>query len=385
MACQPNEPLVSKVDKPFSISISISDELITAGDPIVVTVSNPGTYIGPAKIMLESALSMKTINISINKESQFNIKGTLLEDAGLVRITLFVGNELKDKKNIIVKADNIVDPIELFTGPNTIWVNNIQESMVVALAKDQYGNAAREGEDILYQSRYPDREKFRNSLEVKNQLAYQILDSDFKSGKIFSGTSDERSSGKEQRIDVIQLWPENIKIEVIDILPYADSRQFYKLSTNVLKDVNGDIIPDGTLVSFKTSFKKRKSQYKAYTIDGVANVYIRNPEFPSNWRIYAYVGNETVVSNELDLIFESNVNQLPINLTDEKVIVGPITSFIGQYIPDGTKVHFFNNGKRVTKESEDGYVYFSKPRDLVKAKIRVAGSTYEIENIEKND
>jgi len=383
LACQPNEPLVNTVDKSFSISIS--DELITAGDPLIVTVSNPDLYLGPAKIILESALSTKTLNISIKKQSKFNIKGSQLEDAGLVKIMLLVGNELKDQKNILVTADDIVDPIELFTGPNTIWVNDIQESMVVALAKDQYGNAAREGEDILYQSRYPDREESKNSIEVKNQLAYQILDSDFKSGKIFSGTSDELSSGKEQRIDVIQLWPENIKIEVVDLLPYADSRQFYKLSTNVIKDVNGDIIPDGTLVSFKTRFKKRKSQYKAYTIDGVANVYIRNPEFPSNWRIYAYVGNETVVSNELELVFESNVNQLPINLTDKKVIVGPITSFIGQYIPDGTKVHFFNNGKRVTKESEEGYVYFSKPRDLVKAKIRVAGSTYEIENIENND
>jgi len=384
LACQPNESVVPKIDQSFSMSIS--EDTITAGSKIAVSISNPENYKGSGTLILESALSIQTISLDLNqKRTEQNIDGNLLQGSGLTKIMLQVGNEVKDQKDLLVQADEIVDPIELFTGPNTIWVNDIQESMVVALPKDQYGNAAKEKEQILYQSRYPNDEETKNKIEVKNQLAYQILDSDYKSGKIFAGTSDKLSSAKEQRIDVIQLWPEEITIQEISRLPYADRRQFYKLSTNVLKDVNGDVIPDGTLVTYVSSFKKRKAQYKSYTIDGVANVYLRNPEFPSIWKVYAYVGNKTVVSNVLDLQFESNVNQLPIKLTDQEIIVGPITSFIGQYIPDGTKVHLFNKGKRISKELEEGFVRFKKPNDLEETVIRVAGETYSVKEKISND
>ncbi len=377
LACQPNDKIVSKVTESFVFKLS-ADQII-AGEGITLQILNKEKYNGKAKLLIESGLSIRYIDLTIDKNSvDIDVNGDQLIDAGVVNFMLLVGGEIKYQKELTVLASDIVNPIELFTGPSTIWVNDIQKSMLVALAKDQYGNAAQEGEQISFKSRYPNSAEAESIIEVKNQLAYKIVDSDFESGKIFMGISEDRSSGKEQRVDVVQLWPEEIKIQLVELLPYADSRQFYKLNTSVLRDVNGDIIPDGTMVEFISHFKKRKASYKSYTIDGVANVYIRNPSFPSLWNVYAQVGGNVVKSNTIKLDFKSNVKDLSYKITDREIIVGPITSYIGQYIPDGTRVYLFVNKERVREESEDGFVRFERPDDLSNVIIRVAGETYTV-------
>ena len=146
----------------------------------------------------------------------------------------------------------------------------------------------------------------------------------------------------------------------------------------MLKDLNGDIISDGTLIQFKVQHKDKSVQYNSYSIDGVANVYIRNPSYASRWFAKAFIGDQVILSNTIVMDFKTNVKSIPIELINDAIIVGPIGSYIGQFIPDGTKVRLKNNGKSIIEESEDGMVKFEKPQFLSDPQIIVGGVTKDL-------
>ena len=377
LACKPKELVLPEVTEAFEIIVPTN--YVTAGSAISIQLINEENYQGDAQLIIESPLTKHVVDFNITDELQdIDLDGSYIIDAGLINAILLVGNQIKDQKTFRIKSSDIISPIELFTGPMTIWVNNIQESMVVALPKDEYANAGREGDAILFQSRHPDGNISAHDIRIEHQLAYKKLNSEFKSGKVFIGTSEEESGAKEQRVDVIPLWPNGMEIEVVDHIPYADNRQFYKLTTDVLKDINGDVVSDGTLVHFIVRHKRKSVSYNSYSIDGVANVYIRNPSYASRWFAKAVVGDQVIVSNTVTLDFETNVKSIPIELINDAIIVGPIASYIGQFIPDGTQVRLKNNGTSIIEESEDGMVKFEKPQVLSQPQIIVGGVIKEI-------
>jgi len=378
LACKPNKTESIQVQEAFTLVVPTN--YITAGNDISIQIVNKENYSGNAQLLIESALSKNLIEFKISGSYiDLDVAGSYVTDAGINTITLIVGDQIKDQKSLLIKASDIISPIELFTGPNTIWVNDIQPSMVVALPKDEYENAGREGDSILFQSRHPDGSITANHIDIEHQLAYKKLNSAYKSGKVFIGTSEDESGAKEQRVDVISLWPTGIQIEVVDYIPYADNRQFYKLTTEVLKDINGDIISDGTLIQFEVENKDKSVHYNSYSIEGVANVYIRNPSYASRWSARAYVGDQVILSNRIQLDFKTNVKSIPIEKINDAIIVGPISSYIGQFIPDGTKVRLKNNGKSIIEESEDGMVKFEKPQFLSNPQIIVGGVTKDLD------
>lgn len=378
LACKPNKVKPLQVGESFDLVIPTN--YITAGNDIAVQIINVENYTGDAQLLIESALSKSLIKFKIEGSyMDLDVDGFYVSNAGLNTLTLIVGNQIKDQKTLRIKASDIISPIELFTGPNTIWVNDIQPSLVVALPKDEYGNSGREGDSILFQSRHPDGQIDVNYIDIEHQLAYKRLNSAYKSGKVFIGTSEDESGAKEQRVDVISLWPTEIDIEIVDYIPYADNRQFYKLTTKVLKDINGDIISDGTLIQFQVKNKDKSVHYNSYSIEGVANVYIRNPSYASTWSAKAFIGDEVTISNTITLDFKTNVKNIPIEKINDAIIVGPISSYIGQFIPDGTKVRLRNNGKSIIEESEDGMVKFEKPQFLLNPQIIVGGVTKDLD------
>lgn len=357
LACKPIKNPVKNVAEQFTLITP--QNYITAGNAISVQIVNEENYSGPASLHIQTALSSYQIDFLINKVySSLDISGDYTSDTGITSYSLLVGREIKDHSSLLIKAADIVDPIKVFTGPNSIWVNDIQESMVVALPKDVYGNAAREGDSISIRSRHPDGNEQVEEVKIKNQLAFRKLSSKNKAGKIFAGLESIEAGSKEQRLDAIGLWPTVIKIQVDNYLPYADSRQFYKLSTEVMEDVNGDIVTDGTLINFIAKNGNEISTYKAYSIDGKAHVYMRNPSIASVWKVQASIASDVVKSEEIELEFASNVKEIVYELEADRLTVGPIKSYIGQYVPDGTKVLLNIGRDTLVKEIEDGFVQF---------------------------
>jgi hypothetical protein len=377
LACKPKVELPQPVSASFKIVTP--ENYITAGNAISVMIINEEKYKGPAMLFVRSAYNNYSIPIFIKEEYQnVDLSGKYTQDSGLNEYVLIVGGEIKSKSTLEIRASDVVDPISVFTGPNTIWVNDLQESMIVSLPKDAYGNPGRKGDSINFNMRLPDETAIQNELKINNQLTYTKVNSRDKRGKIFVGVESDLARAKEQRVDVIEVWPEEIRIVAEEILPYADSRQFYRLNTELLSDRNGDRLVDGTLITYIAKCGGKQVRYNSYTIDGKAKVYIRNPSKQCNCVIHSEMGDGVVKSNSIELEFKSSVKDIPYEIESDIIVVGPITSYIDQYIADGTKVYFYSNGKKKMQETEDGYVRFELTNELIETTVVVSDKTVRI-------
>ncbi len=360
-----------------SLELVVPNNYVTAGNDIAVQIINNEKYQGKVHLVLKTVFTYHVFVFDLkNKVGEYEVDGKYLTESGIVNCWLMVDNVLVSEKNFQVRASDIADPIKLFTGPNSIWVNDFQETMVVALPKDKYGNAARELDSVEINLQMPDKIIEGEFIKIHDQLAFKKLSSGQTTGKILAGASAMSANSKEQKVEVVPLWPKVLSIEIVDHLPYADGRQFYQIKTNTIKDDRGNMIPDGTHVVFSATSRDRKLEYNSYTIDGVAKAYIRNPEIKSVWKILGIVGNGSIVSKPITIEFKDVIKNVPRILSNTHFLVGPIESYIGQYVPDGTEVEYYDGQKTTVKETEDGKVDFHLPMDYDNFYIKIAGHIF---------
>ena len=120
-------------------------------------------------------------------------------------------------------------------------------------------------------------------------------------------------------------------------------------------------MPDGTLLTFIVKAPDGTvSSIPAYTINGVAEAPLQAPAQTGLYTVQATILG--VESSKLIVHFTPGpaVNTFPISVqkdTLNKAYVleaGPLLGSLGQYIPDGTAVHFFIKNARGQMQQLDG-------------------------------
>lgn len=327
-----------------------------AGNEIWLILKTENKDQVPIEFIIDNGLTSRSINGYTNKK--LILTNEQAQVAGLYNIYIIYANELVAKRSLFINPQNIVDPIDVYTGPNTIVVDHKQPSMVVSLPADKYDNPILKDDPIEY--------KFAQGLETNtteniNQLySATQFSADKQAEKIIIGSSFLDASSKEQRVDAIADWPTAFSIEIVSHYPVADNRQYLRIRTSNILDEHSNKIPDGTMVVFEVFENSNKvAKYQAYTIDGTANVYIRNPAISTNWIIKANIA-KTAFSNKLDLQFKSNLKELTYhyNLSNNKIFIGPLKGQLGQYISDGTKVYLQIGDEHLVRETEEGKTMF---------------------------
>jgi len=155
-------------------------------------------------------------------------------------------------------------------------------------------------------------------------------------------------------------WGTDFKIESLNLHPYADNRHYSRIRTTKILDRYDNQVPDGTLITFNVKDQSKVvGSYKAMTIDGIANVYIKNPGETAKWKIQAHIDNRSF-SNTISLKYKQNLKSIAHNYDSftNTLTVGPLNSVLGQYIPDGTVVSLSIDELTVTKECLDGFAIF---------------------------
>ena len=123
---------------------------------------------------------------------------------------------------------------------------------------------------------------------------------------------------------------------------YADGNQMISFSTSKLVDQFNNTISDGTQVHFsiETGNGQILSSWAA-VVEGVATAKLLHPEASDEWKITAFISG-AAMSNTLKIKFLPAFSDFSINVSkkDNEISVGPIHSFLGQWIPDGFPVEF---------------------------------------------
>ncbi len=272
----------------------------------------------------------------------FTIPGKYLEYSGHYALTYVKEDASLEYGSIIVISGKAYDRVESFIGPKTVWPDGMQDAMVFSVPRDSFKNAIEDGRIVDY-SLTTNQGRSESDLDTVNFLySYMQFSGDRKSERILVGLESQDAQSREQSIDVVAHWPEKIDLSILEIYPFSDNRQRFKLSTNQLIDQFGNTVADGTFVKFILTHQNgSQSIHHGYTIEGKSTLTIPNPKEPGSIFIKACVGNK-VCSIPLNIDFKSNVSSFKWRYDKDSrdLIVYDVIGALSQKVPDGTTVRF---------------------------------------------
>lgn len=318
------------------------------------------------KLIVSNKWGLKLLEPNL-KESEdanaiyFDTDGLKFQEAGEVELILIAESKVLDRHKFTVHPQRGVHLIESYMGPKTILVGGKEKAMLTNVTTDKYGNPVKDGTAIDYSLRFPSGEVINFDERSNHLVSFIQFRSKYKTGKIIIGASGDRASIREQEVRIIPGSPASIRLELVEWFPYADSRQMVWLRTGVIRDQLKNVVADGTTIKFYVEDNEGGlSEYKSFTVGGIANVYIENPTIESSWEVYA-TAYEKVRSNSITLDFKTNIESVryAYNKNSHTIKVGPIISGLGQHVNDGTQISLVvSDGTEDTKyqdQAVDGY------------------------------
>ena len=335
----------------------------------------------PISIIVENSLGIRRYE-SLTRQKLI-IPGHDLTLSGKYSITAIWNGSIIGEKNIFLNADAIAEPLDVYVGPNSILVGGKESTMITAIPTDKHDNGISSKNTLQFQT---NKNNYLNQdISTNHMLAHYEMSSGEKAKQVIAGVSHDNISTIEQSIIEEPEWAINFTVEIVDLYPYADNRQYTRLRSSKLYDDYGNQIADGTIVTFLQSVDNRlQSQYNAVVIDGVCNVYMRNPALPRKVDIEANIGSYSR-SNTLTINYKSNIASIgyQLDIPQNQLIVGPVRSHQGQFIPAGNIIEVLLGDKLYRKQSIEGYAEFDLDHQLLgindKLEIMINGSKEEID------
>ncbi|NJB37372.1 hypothetical protein [Croceivirga sp. JEA036] len=324
----------------FIAGQKISLEYLVPCYPNVDLMAVAHTSYGPV------VLTEKIINGKVN----FTLPDNVAEKIGVVQLTLTYGEKViyTDAINVTTATEKI-DFIESYFGPRIILAGGRDFTMLTVVPVDDYDNPMPDKTEITVNENFKETQSV-HELQTKDYVAYKRFYSYTQTGKItVSMTSENGVTTKEKTTDVYPFSPDDFTIYQSKEHGYADGNEVVTLKTERLLDIYGNELQNGTIVRFLiTTDSGKKLSAFAKTVKGVATTKIQHPVQAVNWSVQAFVPG-LAKSNLLEISFKNITQDFPVAFVnkDRKIIVGPITSYMGQLVPNGTEVvlTIISNGK----------------------------------------
>ncbi|WP_108244311.1 hypothetical protein [Muricauda brasiliensis] len=284
----------------------------------------------------------------------------------------------------ILPSKTLSESMESYIGPTSIFADNQDEAMIVSLPQDTFGNPLPDSTIVQL------TEKFKNSqnntsMPVQGMIAHAYVGGHGEVGELFLSTSLENQVSKEFTVSVLPTKSADFNITMERQHNFADGNQIISFTTSTVKDRNGNTVADGTMVNFVVE-DGSGNQYQTYgqTLNGVAVGKMLHPEAPTQWKVKAHISGLSQ-SNSLELGFEAAVKDYTVHVSENgrTITVGPILSYMKQWVPDGMGIHLEIKGpdeeSLLTQEttSRKGMGEFELPENMNAyentVKITVAG------------
>lgn len=381
-------------DPETPVKLNTQQNTFEAGDSIVLKFDTAS--LTHALLMIHTAWG--TTGIAPEEEGDdlsFLLPQNLSQKSGTVDWKLLGKNQILAMGSLsILPGKQESNTMETYLGPTSIFANTEDHAIIVALPQDQWGNPLPDGLEVQLNQTYANTQQSMK-METKNMIAYKRVGYAQKTGDLFLGASHASQRSKEFTLNVLPWKATAFRIECQRLHPYADGNQMATLTTSIIKDAHQNLVADGTLVQFYIDNGSGKEMITyGHTINGVALAKILHPSEASQWTIRAQVPGASQ-SNSLQLAFKPAVEDFPLlyDAHSATVTVGPILSYMGQWIPDGMAIDLdiLKEGQPVGHmgtTSKNGMGTLQLPRTFDPSKqlleVSVAGLKKQVETVHEN-
>jgi hypothetical protein len=348
-------------------SLITTTRAFTAGSAIEISFSSSNKIKELPVLVLNHSYGSTIIDAEL-KENKilFKIPIVFSKKTGILNWNL-ISNGISILKNSIEIIPFITSKtvLESYLGPPSIQAGNRDYSMLVVIPTDMFDNPLPENTLVNINEQF--LESISTSEEkTKDFVAWKNIYSKEKSGDLLISSSCNSTNSKELTTIIYPSNATNFNISFNRNHSFADGNQLTQLITSPIKDEFENLISDGTMVEFTiTNEKNQLLKTSASTINGIANAKILHPDYPTIWKVKAFISG-LAESNTLNIPFKAVISDFDVKFSknNSEITVGPLLSFMNQLIPDGAlvKLHIYEAETLVetkTATSFKGYVIFN--------------------------
>ncbi len=367
MSCQKQEKKGPIITTNASAKVILPSELIIAGNPLVLPIETDATYL---QVLLEGSYGSTIVLVDFESiGNSITIPETYTKRAGILQYTVFEREIVLDQGSFYIHPDTSqLSSIENYVGPRSIMANERDYSMLITIPTDYLDNMLPDTTSIQIHTHFQETTTPKTH-QLKNNIAWQHIPAPLQSGRITTATTLQDVSSKELVIDVFPDIATNFTITTDRIHPYADGNEVMTIQSSQIKDAHGNVVSDGTLVTFYINDSLGGYwETTGSTIQGYAFAKALHPQIPSSWTIKAGIEG-MAQSDSTDVIFNSFLKDIPVTSSGNghEIVVGPITSYLGQIIQDGIEVQLstYSLEFTVSQLSKNGMAYFTIPQEFL--------------------
>lgn len=345
-----------------------------AGKPIQLHFSSNTTTDEKAQLFIIHSYGKTIVEGQMtNGKIKFDIPKIYTQKTGVISWFFIHPNTTPTHGKIEIIPNNQTKTlIENYLGPRSILAGGTDFTMMVTVPTDSYDNPKTEGTTVTVFDQFLSDIRSEN-LKTKDFIVWKNIYSNRKSGQLIASSSCDKTTTKEIETEVYPNIATDFTIQYTRNHDFADGNQISTISTSVIRDAYGNIVSDGTTVVFNILTKKQAFlKTVGTTINGIASGQILHPDHPDTYTITGYVTG-IAKSNTIAVTYKPILESFRYAFSNHnrKIIVGPLTSFMGQLVPDGIKVslRIFHNNQWVetlTEFSSRGMATFKLPRDFYK-------------------
>jgi len=321
-----------------------------------------------------------------NNILNYHLPEAISDKSGIVLWQL-INHKLSGQFNITPKTT--VNTLETYIGPPSIAAGGIDYSMFVVIPTDDLDNPLKQGTPVNIKHQFLDSEE-NDIVSTSHLIAYKNIFSKSKTGRILVASECLEKNSKEYDINVWAAIPTNFNISATRHHDYADGNQITNFNTSIIKDLYDNVVNDGTYVDFFiTNSEGGVLKTSGTTIKGIATASLIHPDYKTQWTVKAFIDG-MAESNSIVLNYKQIITDFNISFTNKTVVVGPLKSFMNQFIPDGlqvtlsifkaeTKVH------SIVSNSKTGFANFNlKHLNLEKGTYTITVKTAGVEKTLQN-
>jgi len=352
VACKNIEtPVLSSMD--IATSIDAPTET-SAGDAIIIEAL--GDDHTSALILWNSIGSTLIEGTVIGRATQYVIPSNYCEISGTLHFCL---GKTCGEINILPTEE--LASLEGYIGPTTAVAGNKGSYMMVGIGIDKYGNTIQDYTAITANN-YRNGKVSSRILQSKNGIVHKLYDSGISVGNALMSLSHQSITTQEYKVAIGPSIAQPFAIRAVTEHNNADGNSLISFKTDLIKDAYSNAIADGSLINWSIDGTERKSVLKSYTIDGRSTVEITHPTQAEKLEITACIGQ--VKSNSILLQFENGLQSYQIAAENHLIKIGPMRSYLGQYIPDGFPIEIrVLAGEQtmvdwISLQSKDGFAHY---------------------------
>jgi hypothetical protein len=271
------------------------------------------------------------------------VPGELTENAGRLTARLTIG-DARGRVDVDVLPGLASDGVVPLAGPRSMIADAEHWTMVTAIPVDRYGNVVADGTPVRLHIRRPDGSIDLVEGSVADLLAGIRVWSTTTAGRSSVRVAVDGSTGPEVDVSEVPGSPVSVELDAPQRELRADGRTLTTIVTSELFDRHGNRLLDGTAASLKVTGPDGAATLRSVTIGGRAEFTFEAPTRPGSIELRAEVDGVAGAPLVVDVL--ADVDDLPVSvervdrdgrsLVD--VVVGPVSTRLGGFVPDSTQV-----------------------------------------------